>query len=290
MNTKEKTTEVIRSLSGLVTYQGLVVGISDEFQGLFIRNGANDHFYNFSTANLKSANYLEQKKVKQDHESVSVVDIDGSQRLVVLPSFSKSNRNKVCIYTIEGLYSDSPSITEKTIHLPKLLEHLSKGDHLVNIEGHFICNDALYLLNRGNQHSVNEFIKIDSARDWLKMADSSGSDEHVNYSLSRFSVDLGCFDGHQIQWTDCLYEQGATFVFLATVEKTSNSYDDGDVICSFIGRYDFSARRLLSIKKIIDFKKAEGICIWNSRYLVCIDSDSEEMSNEFYSFPLNLLD
>ena len=44
MSKTEKTAEVIRSLSGLVTYQGLVVGISDEFQGLFVRDAANDHF------------------------------------------------------------------------------------------------------------------------------------------------------------------------------------------------------------------------------------------------------
>ena len=48
MHKKEKTTEIVRSLSGLVNYHDLIIGVSDEFHGLFVRGPAGDVFHNFS--------------------------------------------------------------------------------------------------------------------------------------------------------------------------------------------------------------------------------------------------
>ncbi len=93
-----------------------------------------------------------------------------------------------------------------------------------------------------------------------------------------------------MHWTDAIWINESTFLFLATVEQTENAYDDGEVLASFIGKFDIETRTLVSIKKILDGKKAEGICKWKSRYLIAIDSDSPENFNEFYSLPFSVLE
>ncbi len=292
---KERPTTVIRSLSGLVNYQGLVIGVSDEFYGLFVRDYEKDQFFSFETDEFKKLTYLQRKKTKLDHESISIFKFSGDDYLIAVPSLSKTNRIQAGIVKCIPPITSSNGLFEKTFTLEGLLSTLSAGNREINIEGHFFCKnrfgkDSLFLLNRGNQSAPNELIQIQNGSSWLETAVRDASDNNFKYSIERQQVDLGTFEGNRIQWTDGLFENGSQFLFLATIEKTSNAIDDGDVLCSFLGRYDFITRRVLAIRKILDFKKAEGLCIWNSRFLVCIDSDSEEMSNEFYSFPLNLID
>ncbi len=292
---KEKQTTLVRSLSGLVNYQGLVIGVSDEFYGLFVRDIENDQFFSFETDEFKNLNYSQRKKVKMDHESISIINILGNDYLMALPSLSKVNRTKAGIIKCVPPITASSAFVEKTFRLDALLTAIAIGNKEINLEGHFYCKEtasegSVFFLNRGNQFTSNELIQIQNGARWLETAVLGDSDDGFNYLIERHEVDLGTFEGNRIQWTDALYENGSQFLFLATIEKTANAIDDGDVLCSFIGRYDFKTRRVLAIRKILDFKKAEGLCVWNSRFLVCIDSDSKEMSNEFYSFPVNLLD
>lgn len=290
MQIKEKPSTIVRSLSGLINYQGLVIGVSDEFNGLFVRSTQDDRFYSFETSEIQEISYSDRKKIKADHESISLASYGGNEYLIAFPSLSKANRDRVGIVRVDGTLASGLSFSPKTVRVDQLFKQISTGSIEVNIEGHFQHENSLYLLNRGNQNDQNELIRIQNSKDWLEHCVRGESDSAFTYLIERHPVDLGSFEGFRLQWTDSIHDRDNQFLFLATIEKTTNSYDDGDVLCSFLGRYDFATRRVLAIKKILDFKKAEGLCIWNSRFLVCIDSDSEEMSSEFYSFPLDLLD
>jgi hypothetical protein len=285
MHSKQNSSNLIRSLSGLANYNGLVIGTSDEFNGLFVRNGREDKFYNFSTQ-IGTLDFKEQKKIKNDHESLSIVSVMRKDFAFCFPSLSKPNRNQVGIFNIEFVQNQFYIRSHRYFEISKLLDLLKPE---VNIEGHFLYNNTLHLLSRGNQSAPSELIKIENGNLWTEESLGQSSDKYFDYKITRQSVCLGSVDGHPIHWTDGFHEKDSTFVFLGTVEKTSNSYDDGDVMASFIGRYDTSKKQVTANKKILDFKKAEGICRWNSEYLVCIDSDSAEMSNEFYSLPLDIL-
>lgn len=287
---KEKTSSIIRSISGLVAYQGLVIGVSDEFEGLFIRDGQKDVFISLSDSNSHSLGYLERKKIKQDHESISLSFLAGENYLIVFPSLSKLNRNQAGVFKIKPSSCGTPQFAEKRFNLDQLFRRLTKDKKEINIEGHFFSGENLFLLSRGNETIDNQLICIENGLSWLKYAVTNENDQEFNYSLTSCKVDLGWWEGRSIHWTDGVYESPSNLIFLATIEKTENAYDDGDVLCSFIGRFDFRAQRVVKIKKILDFKKAEGLCVWNSRFLVSIDSDSPQMCNEFYSFPLNFLD
>lgn len=286
MYVKEKSSTNVRSLSGLINYQGLVIGVSDEFYGLFVRSGCEDLFFDFAEATSNGLNYLERKKVKFDHESISFNCIDGVDYLLTFPSLSKSNRDQLGLIKI----SDPLSFSAQNFAISGLRSCLEKTNRDINVEGHFVSSDILYLLNRGNQSFPNELISIGNANNWFSHVIKESSDDNFVYSVHRKNVDLGSYYGHSLQWTDALFESPSKILFLATIEKTTNSYDDGQVLGSFLGRYDLKENRVLKLKKILDFKKAEGLCIWNSRFLVCIDADSEEMCSEFYSFPLDLLE
>ncbi len=285
----ENPTALIRSLSGLVNYQGLVLGVSDEFKGLFMRNGEHDSFFDFSavSANL---DYRERKKIKPDHESISLIKGNNQDYVMSFPSLSKSHRNEVSIFQVNRDGAEFRIASERTFKVTSLLEKLSQSGRELNVEGHFFNGQNLFLLNRGNESTGNELIRLKGAQDWQTVALSRESDHGFEYEINRYDVDLGSYEGHSVHWTDAMKETDSTLIFLATIEKTNNAYDDGEVLASFMGRYDYQTRRVVKMRKILDSKKAEGICLWNSRYLVCIDSDSAEMGNEFYSFSRNYID
>ncbi|MBL7545192.1 MAG: hypothetical protein JNL11_15345 [Bdellovibrionaceae bacterium] len=288
MWTLEKSTNIIRSLSGLVNYQGLVIGVSDEYHALFVRGDDGDHLFDFSGHPL-DMEYLERKKVKLDHESISLQQRNGQDFVFTLPSFSKPNRNQIGVFHIQNFQGRLEIKSTRTFSCDVLLHNLSSSCQL-NIEGHFQSQGQMYLLNRGNQSQGNELIKIQNADQWILQVLNSDSDKDLVYAISRFPVELGSFDGYALQWTDGIYETESTMIFLATVETTLNAYDDGQVLGSFIGRYNYQNNQVVTVKKILDGKKAEGICMWNSKFLVCLDADSSEMTSEFYSFPLTILD
>jgi hypothetical protein len=287
MHNIEKTSKVIRSLSGLVDYQDFVIGVSDEYHGLFVRGPEKDQFYNFSEYPA-SITYKEQKKIKPDQESISLVSIDGKDYVIAFPSLSKSNRDELGVFHIFPEDAQLQIHSHRLFKLEKLFKQLQGRE--INIEGHVLFGNDLLLLNRGNETSGSELITVSNGPSWIKNAVTKDSDNDFDYLFSKATVDLGRFDGHPIHWTDGMQDTDHTMLFLASVEKTDNAYDDGVVLASFIGRYDIKTNTVLNIKKILDSKKAEGICRWNSRYLVSIDSDSPEMINEFYSFPHNVLD
>lgn len=288
MHKKEKSADIIRSLSGLVNYRDLIVGVSDEFHGLFVRGPKSDSFHNFS-AFPEHLEYREQKKLKPDYESLSVVTVENRDYLIAFPSLSKKNRDLVGIFQISAVADQLVIHSQKVFRASKLLNLLSETSTELNIEGHIFYQNQLLLLNRGNEKSKNEFIVINSGTDWCANAITQNVDESFNYTFTRQFVDLGMHDGHPIHWTEGIWERDS-ILFLATVEKTDNAYDDGEVLASFVGRYDFKSGQVLGVKKILDAKKAEGICRWRSRYLIAIDSDSADMSNEFYSIALDVLD
>lgn len=285
---KEKTADTIRSLSGLVNYKGFVIGISDEFYGLFVRSRQYDIFHNFSKF-PDGIGYFEQKKLKPDFESISLVTYQGKDFLLAFPSLSKPNRDQVGLFQVSVVENQLKIHSQKKYKIGQLLSLLSKTSAELNIEGHIFHSDQLFLLNRGNQNMANEFINIERGQRWLHSAIEHDSDVDFSYSMTKNCVDLGAFQGHLIHWTEGIWD-GDSILFLGTVEKTDNAYDDGDVLASFLGRFDFKSNKVLGLKKILDFKKAEGICRWESKYLVAIDSDSAEMSNEFYSLQLGVLD
>lgn len=286
---KEKSADMIRSLSGLVSYQGLVLGISDEFQGLFVRSDQEDRFFDFSELDFQM-DYKERKKVKDDHESVSLVSNDGQDFLFSFPSMSKPNRIELGIFEIDGGKANFNIKQQRRFRLSNLYSQLEGHLENLNIEGHFFASDSLFLLNRGNSQQQNEIIQINQAKSWMKQSISLLSDENFKYQIHRKSVFLGNEQGFELQWTDGFKLSDSSFIFLATVEKTDNAFDDGEVLASYIGLFDLLKNQVVTFKRFLDSKKAEGICLWNGGYLVCIDSDSPKMGNEFYSFPTTILD
>ena len=280
---------VATSLSGMTSIKNILVAISDEYFSLYLSDLKQSVIYEIepqTNLNLSKMTYKERKLYKPDFESISKIQIQGKEYLHLMPSFSKKNRNE--IYLIEFVEASSGVDLirfGKVIKIPNsfLYDKFNTNIESVNIEGHFVLEGSLFMLNRGNNLHSSSLIVIDDYQTQLeKFIVTQDLQNFKDIRLSILKVDLGIYAEHKIHWTESCLFNSHEFLFLASVEDTENAIDDGNVLGSFIGKYDFILQQVTALNKVFENEKTEGMALINDNIILCTDPDSEKLFSQCY--------
>lgn len=150
-----------------------------------------------------------------------------------------------------------------------------------NIEGVIYEGENWYFFNRGNGISnKNTLLSLHAQK--------------LNQEFSLLSNDykLPKIKGVRSSFTDAVLVDTKIY-FLATAEDTQSTYDDGEVLGSFIGRIDLETMKIDFTKKISGSHKFEGLTVFKKdnkkiEFLLCEDKDTEILETAIYKLSLNL--
>ena len=137
----------------------------------------------------------------------------------------KNSREKILSINIDSPYQHNIIAAESFYDTIK--KQLKIDDSLMNIEGSFNTADSLYLLNRGSNHLIA--MNIDQLN---RLLNSEGK-TMPSFHSTKFELPFS--EGFPISFSGACHYKNNQFLFTATVEKTSNWVDDGELGGSYVG-------------------------------------------------------
>ncbi|WP_367771618.1 hypothetical protein AB3G33_16240 [Flavobacterium sp. WC2421] len=215
------------------------------------------------------------KSEKPDFESITHFQ----DTLYIFGSGSTSKRNTMVEF---DLNKKKKIKTNNLVDLYAVMQ--SFGDikpEDFNLEGAVYDGDNWYLFNRGNGVSNKNTLFTLHAK---KLTDE--------FSLLSNDYKLPKIKGIRSTFTDGVLVNDKLY-FLATVEDTQSTYDDGAILGSFIGRIDLETMKIDFTKKITSINKFEGITVFSNskekiEFLLCEDKDTDELKTAIYKLVLDL--
>lgn len=156
-----------------------------------------------------------------------------------------------------ALWVPGPEAAVRVLDLAPLLQPLREPLPDLNIEGGFVAQGLLHLLQRGNtQDGINACITLPwpAFVSWLV----AGGPVPRAQAVTRF--ELGDIDGVPLTFTDGAALADGSWVFSAAAEDTADTYADGRCAGSAIGHVDASGR-LQRLKRLHGRHKVEGIAV-----------------------------
>lgn len=255
----------LSAASGLVSIKGHAYVIADDENHLA-------HFRLPGARNIETALTLVQlfegalpldkharKKAKADLESLVLLPPMAKHphgALLTLGSGSKSQRCQARLLPLDAqgrLTGVLVAIDASDWYRPLLADF----DDL-NIEGAFVADDCLHLLQRGNKGgspSACLMFPLQQVTQWLQ-----GLRKQAPRMTAQTILDFGAIDGTPICPTDGAALHGGGWVFSAVAENTEDAYSDGPCLASFIGVMD-SAHQLSMLHRLQGSPKVEGIAL-----------------------------
>ncbi len=262
----------VGSASGLFLAQDLLYIIGDNSGYLYAYHLADQKLERIPL--LPGKRMLENipKKDKPDFE----VLCHHNGVLYILGSGSEANRNlmieyhlrtkEIVRYDLSALYHNIKQAT--------LID-----DANLNIEGAIFTGEEWFLFNRGNGNSAkNGIIKIVGKH--LLKADK----------MEFFPIMLQKTNHLVASFTDAILHQNQIY-FIAAVEDTNSTFNDGEILGSYMGSIDAKTLRLNYTKKISEHQKFEGISFFKQdangiEFLLCEDRDTESLETIIYSLTI----
>ena len=158
------------------------------------------------------------------------------------------------------------------------LKTLLKTDF--NIEGAIYNGESLFLFNRGNGKSKKNVVFTIQGKNLMNEFNILSND----YKLPKIK-------GVRSSFTDAILVDNKIY-FLATAEDTNSTYNDGEILGSFIGCIDTKTMKIDFTKKISDSHKFEGITLYSKdnnkiEFLLCEDNDTTELKSNIYKLKLS---
>jgi hypothetical protein len=262
------------TINGIGATSGLI--FKDNF--LFIISDNSSFLYEYQIAE-KQLNKIElfensqeniAKKDKLDFESITVFN----NKLYLFGSGSTKKRDKRFTYNLE-----SKEIKEKDVSklYKKLKDFASISDDELNIEGAIIDNENYYFFQRGNgENSKNGLFVYNKAT------------KRIQFTLMK----LPKINDIEATFTDAILVENTVY-FLAAAENTTSTYNDGEILGSFIGSFNLKNMELHFIQKISATNKFEGLTLYTKseteiEFLLCEDNDTEELVSGIYKLTFNL--
>ncbi len=262
----------IGAASGLVIDQGYLYIVSDHSSYLYQYDMQTQQLN--KTALIDNAQDITPKKDKFDLECV--VKKDNS--LYLFGSGSTDHREQLFQYEINNQQIQAAD-------LGKLYQSFRKvaglNDDELNIEGVVYDEQRWLFFQRGNGLSAQNGIFIL----YSEYLDHRASMEFIPFQLPSINKVLASF-------TDAIIVDQQIY-FLAAVEDTTSTYEDGEVFGSFMGRINLVDRQINYIAQITDTHKFEGMAFYQQTddeliFLLCEDNDSDELSSTIYQLNLAL--
>lgn len=258
----------VGAASGLFLYQNLLYIIGDNSGYLYEYHMASEKLNRIQILPKQSLLENIPKKDKPDFE----VLCHHKEVLYILGSGSAANRNLMIEYrlqTKEIIRHDLATLYRR------IKDAASIDDANLNIEGAIFTGNEWFLLNRGNGNAAkNGIIKI-TGTSLLKAEKIEFTPiilQKTNHVLASFT-DAICYKDH--------------FYFIAAAEDTTSTFDDGEILGSYLGCIDQATFSLKYIKQISDHQKFEGLTFYKEQgkqlaFLLCEDRDSEELETVIY--------
>lgn len=257
----------IGATSGLIFKDNSLFMISDNSSFLYEFKIVEKQLYKIKLFENSQENIA--KKDKLDFESITLFD----NKLYLFGSGSTKKRDKRFTYNLE-----SKEIKEKNVSklYQKLKDFASFSDEELNIEGTIIDTENYYFFQRGNGANSKNGLFV----------------YHKETKEIQFTaIKLPKINDVEASFTDAILFENTVY-FLAAAENTTSTYNDGEVLGSFIGSFNLKNLEFHFIQKISDTNKFEGLTLYKKseteiEFLVCEDNDTEELVSAIYKLTLN---
>lgn len=227
-----------------------------------------------------------RKKHKPDLEALALLPASPahpSGALLALGSGSKPNRQRGVVIALNA--TGRPDGAAQVVDLSALYTPLRTEFADLNIEGAFIANDCLHLLQRGNKGDArNACISYPLAAllGWL-----AGTRTEPPAALRTTQFDLGIVDGVPLGFTDgAALPNGEGWLFSAVAENTDDSYADGECVASAIGWVGADGV-LQRMSPLEGAPKVEGIALAGDRLLMVTDADDPACASRLLAVALD---
>lgn len=213
------------------------------------------------------------KNLKPDFESLT----NHNDTLYVFGSGSTENRNKMIGFDLK-----KKTILQKNnlVDLYALMQSFGEiKPEDFNLEGSIFDGENWYLFNRGNGISNKNTIFTIHAK-------SLGEE----FALVATNYKLPKIKGVRSSFTDAILVEDKIY-FLSTTEDTKSTYDDGEILGSFIGRIDLKTMKIDFTQKITATHKFEGLTFYKKEnntieFLLCEDNDTEILETKIFKLSL----
>lgn len=149
-----------------------------------------------------------------------------------------------------------------------------------NIEGAIYTGQEWYLFNRGNGKSAKNVLFTIQGKNLVN-----------EFNIISNTYKLPKIKGVRSSFTDAVAIDDKIY-FLATAENTESTYDDGEILGSFIGSIDSKTMKIDFTQKISGTHKFEGLTLYKNsadsiEFLLCEDNDTELLEANIYKLILN---
>lgn len=271
------TLEILFQIIGIGSASGLIY----QDNSLFIigDNSGYLYEYNIDNSDLKKHEIITNpteniaKNQKPDFESIT----NHNDTLYIFGSGSTDQRNKMVEFDLK---SKTKIATNNLTDFYAVMQNFSgiKPEDF-NLEGAIFDGENWYLFNRGNGKTNKNAIFTIHAK-------SLGEE----FSLISVDYKLPKIKGVRSSFTDAILVDDKIY-FLTTAEDTKSTYNDGEILGSFIGQMDLKTMKIDYTKKISSTNKFEGLTLYKKsnntiEFLLCEDSDTELLETTI--FKLNL--
>jgi hypothetical protein len=267
------TLQLFRNIIGIGAASGLV--FLDDALYIIADNSSFLYHYDLNKNELEKIKLFEssqenlKKKEKLDFESIT----KKGNKLHIFGSGSTNKRELKFSYNIENHKVKS----KKTSKLYKKLKQNQQFDSDdLNIEGAFYYANHQYLFQRGNgENAKNGVFMINENKD-----------------ITFTKINLPTIKNIQATFTDAILVEDKIY-FLAAVENTNSTYNDGEIYGCFIGRMSLNFE-IEFVNQISEHQKFEGLTLHESgnseiSFLLCEDNDKEESNTNIFIMKMNVL-
>ena len=278
---KKFTLEVVFQIIGIGSASGLVYKDNSLF--IVSDNASVLYEYNIESKNLNRHPLLENnpetltenipKKQKPDFEAITSFGED----CYIFGSGSTENRKKMIHFDASQNQKIAETDVSALYDVMQSFGEITPEDF--NIEGAVYTGEEWFLFNRGNgKSSKNGIFTI------------GGKNLSEEFSVLYNSYKLPKIKKVQSSFTDAVRLDNKIY-FLATVEDTKSTYDDGAVLGTFIGRLDIKKMKIDFTQKISDSHKFEGLTVYKDsakeiEFLLCEDKDNDDLKSDIFRLVL----
>lgn len=241
------------------------------------------------------------KPEKFDFEAI----VEYGNALLLLGSGSTPRRNSLVRHDLSD--SDSQADQGSTgatrqYDLSALYEKLRQtaqlNDDELNIEGAIYHQSQWLLFQRGNgaQAQNGIFIVQGNIIPDLSLSgndvrpDASIQSNNLVQAVEFVPLQLPVVNRVPSGFTDAILV-GETIYFLASAEKSGSTYQDGEVLGSYIGCMDLHTKTIQDVQLISTCHKFEGLTLYQQtlhklEFLLCEDNDTEQLNTTIYKLTL----
>lgn len=259
----------IGSASGLLYHNDLLYVISDNSSYLYEYKIDSKELNKIALVDNPEENIL--KKDKPDFESLT---LDGN-KLFIFGSGSTKNRESLITFHVLNQKVKQKDLSKL---YGKLKYQFQIQDDELNIEGVFNFNKKFYLFQRGNGKNASNGIFI------------VDKDKEIEIQFKK--IELPKINNIQASFTDAILVE-ETIYFLASVENTTSTYDDGEILGTFLGRMKLDTFLIEETILISDSHKFEGITLFKKtekelEFVLCEDNDTDLLESNIYKLTITI--